>query len=124
MRYFQRASLLAMLLLLSPSAIRLGAFHLGLIRSAPGASQALAVPPARLQLWFTEPPAAGVSQISLKRENVDVAVGETVVVAKDKSMYADPVKALAAGSYVIAWKTAGDDGHVLAGEIKFTIAPK
>jgi methionine-rich copper-binding protein CopC len=122
MRHISRALVLVMLL--SASSGSLIAFHPTMVRSVPAAGQALKESPTRLQVWFSDAPAAGVSQISLKRGDEAVALGETVVVSKDKSMYADPVAPLAAGSYLASWKTAGDDGHALKGEIKFTIAPK
>jgi len=47
-----------------------------------------------------------------------------VIDAKDKSITVEPVKPLAAGDYVAKWRGAGDDGHVMTGEVKFTIAAK
>ena len=67
-------------------------------------------------------PAAGVSQLSLKNEQGDIALSKTTVEPKDKSMSADPVKPLTPGKYTIHWKGAGDDGHVQQGDIAFTIS--
>lgn len=98
------------------------AFHFELIRSTPANNVTLKTAPVRLQLWFTQVPAAGVSLLSLKADQADVALNKTVIAAKDKSMYAEPVKPLAPGRYTLHWRGAGDDGHVQQGDIVFTIA--
>ena len=99
-------------------------FHFELIRSTPAANVTVKTAPARLQLWFSQVPAAGVSVISLKNDAGDVAVGKTTIMKEEKSMYVDPVKPLAAGKYTLHWRGAGDDGHVQQGDIVFTVAGK
>ena len=81
----------------------------------------------RLHLWQRrgdpETPAAGVSQIKLaKADKTDIAIAKTQIDDKAKSMFVELDKPLAVGAYVITWRGAGDDGHVLSGEIKFSIA--
>ncbi len=99
-------------------------FHFELIRSTPAANVTVKTTPARLQLWFTQVPAAGVSVIALKNDAGDVALGKTVIVAAEKSMWAEPAKPLTAGTYTLHWRGAGDDGHVQQGDIVFTAAVK
>lgn len=99
-------------------------FHFELLKSSPAAKAALTSAPTRLQLWFSQVPAAGVSTLTLKDDTGDVALGKTVITAKDKSMYADPVKPLGPGRYTIHWRGAGDDGHVQQGDIAFSVAAK
>jgi methionine-rich copper-binding protein CopC len=110
--------------LLVCSTLSAGALHLTVVKSTPGKDQKLEAPPKRLQVWFSQEPAAAVSAIMLKRESAEIPVGKTVVVAADKSIYADPVKPLENGAYTLLWRTAGDDGHVMSGEIKFAIDTK
>ena len=100
--------------------------HFSLVRSVPAKDQKFdaTAAPARLQLWFSEVPAGPASQIVLKREAVVVALGKIVVVQKEKSFYADPVKPLEPGAYTLTWRAAGDDGHVMTGDVKFSIVPK
>ena len=100
--------------------------HFALVRSAPTKDQKFeaTAAPTRLQLWFSEAPAGPASQMALKRDGVDVALGKIVVVDKEKSIHADPVKPLEPGAYTLTWRAAGDDGHVMTGELKFSIAPK
>ena len=99
-------------------------FHFALVKSTPSAGEKLAAAPARLQMWFSQSPAPGVSTITLKHGETDVDVKKPVIDAKDKSITVEPVKPLAAGDYVAKWRGAGDDGHVMTGEVKFTIAAK
>lgn len=100
--------------------------HFELIRSIPAAKTTItgAAPSVRVQLWFTQVPAAGVSRLSLKGPSGDLALGKTVIVPKDKSMYADAAGPLPVGAYTIQWRGAGDDGHVQQGTIPFTVADK
>ena len=100
--------------------------HFSLTKSAPSKDQKVEVSATttRLQLWFSEAPAAPVSRLGLKRDAVDIALGKIVVVEKEKSLYADSVKPLEAGAYTLTWRAAGDDGHVMTGEVKFSIVPK
>ena len=98
--------------------------HFSVVKSTPGKDQKLETAPARLQIWFSQAPATVVSEIKLKRGDAEVALGKTVIHAADKSMYADPVKPLENGAYALAWRAAGDDGHVLSGEIKFIVELK
>lgn len=35
-----------------------------------------------------------------------------------------PVPALSAGHYAVSWRVLSDDGHVMAGQIHFTLAPE
>lgn len=120
---------IAVCLLLTPAAF--ATMHFAVVRSTPAAGQAFEVAPKRLQIWFSQAPAAGVSKLSLlqvvgtdKPEKKEIVIGKTEVDKDSKSIFADVPTVPAAGAYILAWKGAGDDGHVLSGEIKFTIAPK
>jgi methionine-rich copper-binding protein CopC len=95
--------------------------HFAVTKSSPAKDQTVKEAPKRLQVWFSQAPATVVSEMKLKKGADDVALGKVVVVAADKTMYADPVKPLVNGAYILSWRAAGDDGHVLSGEIKFTV---
>jgi methionine-rich copper-binding protein CopC len=100
------------------------AAHFSLVKSTPAAGQALEASPTRVQLWFSEAPAPGVSQLKLLTADKTELPLEKTIIDKDKSMHADVPKPIAPGAYVLSWRAAGADGHVLSGEIKFTVAPK
>ena len=98
--------------------------HFSLVKSTPAADQTITAPLKRVQIWFSETPAPGVSQIKiLGADKTALPAGKTVI-DKDKSMYAELASPLAAGAYVVSWRAAGDDGHVMSGEIKFKVAQK
>ena len=122
MRFVVAAAALA--LCVSAGTVSAKIFHFELTKSLPAAGQKLDAAPARVQLWFSQAPAAGVSTMSIKQGDADVAAGKPVIVAGEKSMYLEPSKPLAAGDYLVKWRGAGDDGHVSTGEVKFTIVAK
>jgi methionine-rich copper-binding protein CopC len=111
-------------LLLLTSAVAADSLHFAVVKSTPSKDAKLDAAPKRLQIWFSQVPAAAVSELKLKRGTADVEMGKTVVQASDKSMYAEPVKPLTNGEYAMAWRAAGDDGHVLSGEVKFVVEAK
>lgn len=120
-----RNRLLALCVLLAVTSLPpLSAHHFELTKSDPAAKSTIAgtAPSVRIQLWFTQVPAAGVSRLSLKGPSGDLALGKTVIVPKDKSMYADAAGPLPVGAYTIQWRGAGDDGHVQQGTIPFTVS--
>ena len=100
--------------------------HFELIKSDPAAKSTIsgAAPSVRVQLWFTQVPAAGVSRLALKGPSGDLALGKTVIVPKDKAMYADAAGPLPPGAYTILWRGAGDDGHLQQGTIPFTVSDR
>ena len=103
----------------------LAAVHFALTRSSPAADQALEASPKRLQAWFSQMPAEGVSRLTLMTaEKKEVPNLKTAIDKESKSMYVDLATPLGAGAYILGWRGAGDDGHVMTGEIKFTITAK
>lgn len=117
-----RTRVACLLVLVAVWATTLSAFHFELLKSNPAAKAGLTTSPTRIQLWFSQVPAAGVSVLSLKSDAGDIAIGKTSIEAKDKSMFADLLKPLAPGRYTIHWKGAGDDGHVQQGDIVFSLS--
>src|SRR5262245_38888621 len=99
------------------------AAHFAVAKSSPAKDQTLEASPKRLEIWFSQVPAAPVSEIKLATaDKKDVPVGKTLVDKENKSMYVEIPKPLTPGAYVMSWKGAGDDGHVQTGEIKFAIS--
>lgn len=100
------------------------AFHFELVRSLPTSNATLKISPATIQLWFSQVPAAGVSQVTLSDQRGNVATSKTAIDDSAKSMTIAPAAPLAPGSYTIHWRGAGDDGHVVSGTLRFTVAGK
>lgn len=110
------------LLALVLSASGWGVRHFGLAKSIPAADSSVTAP-EQLQLWFTQAPQDGSVSIRL----VDAAgslveTGEPVRNADDpKLMEVSIGHALSAGSYTVAWRGIGDDGHVVRNEFGFSV---
>jgi methionine-rich copper-binding protein CopC len=119
-----RLSVLLPLVLMALGARPAAVPHLELLRSAPAANETVKAGQPRIQLWFNQAPAAGVSRVTLAKHGRDIPVSKTTIDAGDKSMYADPAAPLAPGSYTIRWRGAGDDGHVQSGVIAFVVVQK
>ena len=97
-------------------------FHTALKSSIPARGAAVASP-ATVSLTFTEPVNINLTTISITKTD-SVTVVEALVVPKGAAAAtaAAPVtKPLAAGKYLVKWKTASDDGHVVRGVIPFTV---
>ncbi|HET9371110.1 MAG TPA: copper resistance CopC family protein [Vicinamibacterales bacterium] len=121
-----RRQAVIILALLIVCGVSTAARHFALVKSAPAAGAKLEVSPEKIQLWFSQLPAAGVSQLKLglaADEKSEIAIGKTTIDAGERSMTAALSKPLAPGAYVIRWRGAGDDGHVMSGQVPFTIAP-
>ena len=97
--------------------------HLKLMRTAPAADATLESSPTQLQLWFSEEPLLPLSGITLtgpkgavKLEALKAGPDHALVVAIGAA--GSPLEP---GAYRIAWKAAGDDGHVAQGSVNFNV---
>ncbi len=83
----------------------------------------LTTSPDAVRLWLSEATESGISRITLASSN-GVAVPLTAVTrdaAKDAPLVAKIPKPLAAGAYVVTWKTMSKDGHVVNGTFGFGV---
>ena len=94
--------------------------HLKLTRSAPAAGSILDASPARLQLWFSEEPLLPLTGITLTGQSGAVKLGARRA-GSEQSLVVSVDTALEPGQSRIAWKTAGDDGHVVQGAVDFSV---
>lgn len=94
--------------------------HLAVTKTMPEADAVLTKSPEQLQVWFTQDPDPAVSKLMLQGSDGEVALGETVV-ADQKSLEAAVPTDLSPGSYIVGWRSAGDDGHVRRGDFVFTL---
>jgi methionine-rich copper-binding protein CopC len=96
-------------------------FHTALKSSVP-AKGASVHAPARISLTFTE-------KVILAQSSISVLTGDSTLVEKlvvkgtsDPATIAGAVtKHLTPGKYVVRWKTASDDGHVVRSAFGFTV---
>ena len=96
--------------------------HLKLVRSSPAANATIETSPARLQLWFSEEPLLPMSGVTLTGPRGAIKL-EAPRAGGERSLVVSVGTTLEPGAYRIAWKTAGDDGHVLQGTVDFSIKP-
>jgi methionine-rich copper-binding protein CopC len=76
--------------------------------------------PATLQLWFSEEPLLLMSAITLTGPAGTMKL-EPPRAGGDRSLIVSVGAKLEPGAYRIAWKTAGDDGHVISGTVNFSV---
>ena len=100
--------------------ISIGLAHMRLQKTMPEADAVLSESPHHIQVWFTEAPDPAVSLLTLDGAHGEITLGETAI-EDDKSLMALLPAKLAAGSYTVKWRTAGDDGHTQRGDFSFTV---
>jgi hypothetical protein len=76
--------------------------------------------PAAIELHFSE--AAKLTALTLQKGK-EAEQPIKPLPAKAAADVSVPVPALAAGDYVVSWRVAGDDGHVMSGKFGFTVDP-
>ena len=116
-----RRSIYALLLTAMVAASAATVFaHMKASKMEPAANSTVTVPPARIQVWFTQAPDPKVSKLELAGPGGTVKLTGFQVTAA-KSIAASVDGALADGRYTARWQAAGDDGHVQKGEYGFTV---
>jgi methionine-rich copper-binding protein CopC len=115
MKRRHRAGVLALLLGCSGAALA----HVHLHDSSPADGSRLAAAPAALVLSFSEP--AQLTALSLQQEQGRSWKLSTPSEAQLRLSV--PLPPLAPGSYRLRWRALSRDGHVVPGEIRFSIAP-
>lgn len=127
----KRAGLLAALILVAlgagttAQAEGIRAFHFELSKSSPEAGAEIASP-SEVRLWFTQVPEEGTTSIRLV-DGAGDAIHTSDVTQDAEDEYAFSVAlhgALASGEYTVAWRSMGDDGHVVRGDFTFAVTAR
>ena len=95
--------------------------HLAVARTMPANGSTVTDAPARVRIWFTQQPSPRVSLLEMKGPAGDVPLGEIAIDRQERSVAAAVNGTLAPGRYVVTWRTAGDDGHVMRGTFAFSL---
>jgi len=98
------------------------AVHTRLESSVPAANEVLATAPERFELRFSGPVNEALSSFVLvtpRGDSVHVVLGTAG--DNDRILVGD-VPGLAAGEYLVLWRTVSADGHPVSGEFGFTFA--
>ncbi len=100
-------------------------FHTKLTKAEPGVASTVTTAPAQIRLWFSEEPELSLTTVTLEKA-ADSSVLEKLALTgtDDKKSVAGKITApLAAGTYLVVWKTAATDGHPAKGTYSFTYRP-
>ena len=122
----KRPFLLALALTVAGAAtLSAAGLHFALTKSMPEAESTVA-PPDELRLWFSQvPQESSVSVRQFDGSGGLVETGEPTPDAADGKVIAVAIDhALGSGSYTVAWRGIGDDGHVVRGEFPFSVAAR
>jgi methionine-rich copper-binding protein CopC len=95
------------------------------VRSLPEADAELAQPPARIELWFSEPLEAGFSTARLLNSSgQELPSGAVIIDPANPAHMTLPLGSLEPGVYTVAWLTLSQvDGHEFAGSFPITVLP-
>lgn len=96
--------------------------HAVLVRSSPANRAVVAQPPARVQLWFNEriePAYARLTVVDARAQPVDT--GDVVVGPEDSRQISVALPGLEAGRYTARYRVLSVDGHIVEGELSFTV---
>ena len=99
--------------------------HLTVVKTQPVADSTISASPERLVVWFSQTPSSRLSRLELRGPNGDqvIELEKATVNAEDRSLSVRLPTALTSGTYTVAWRTAGDDGHVMRGTFTFRVQP-
>lgn len=94
--------------------------HAHLEEASPAQGSILHAAPQQLVLRFSEP--ARLTTLTLEREG---AARQKIapLPTESQARIVVPLPALAAGHYRLSWRALSADGHVVPGELHFTLTP-
>lgn len=100
------------------------ALHVRLEASAPGRDEVITAAPVQLRLRFSGRVEARYSAVTLTApDGSPVVLGAIEFVSgSDREFVAAVPPLRQPGAYLVSWRTAGADGHVLEGSYSFTLA--
>ncbi|MDE2783506.1 MAG: copper resistance protein CopC [Gemmatimonadota bacterium] len=113
--------LLGLITMAACAAIDHEVLHFGLDKSVPTKDASVA-PPSELRLWFTEEPQENSIVIRLMAGEEPVETEPAAQDPDDGKVFSVAIEsALGAGVYAIHWRGMAPDGHVVRGEIPFSV---
>ena len=122
-RVFRRALLPVLLVSLTVTSLA-WALHTVLVKATPAIDGTVKAAPADLTLWFNERPDLSLSNIRLRAPDGTMIELGGVKAGTDSTALTVPVRGtMKPGKYMVLYRTAGDDGHVMRGSYSFTFQP-
>jgi copper transport protein len=104
-------------------AARPAAAHSDLVGTEPPYGAALASGPDRVLLRFNYPVDLGGANLRLERSGAALEVGTPTHASPDRKEVSLPLQGLGEGSYRLTWSVFAQDGHIMAGELAFSVLP-
>lgn len=107
--------------MLSAFAPATDSIHFALSKSSPEADASVEAP-SEIRLWFTQEPQDGTTSIRVvEADEAGVHVGDVEQHGEDPTSFAVPLHGtLPPGTYTVAWRGMGQDGHVVRETFTFT----
>ncbi len=117
----KRSKRLLLIALLAPVVARA---HAMLEGATPPVGGVVRAAPARLVLRFSEGLEPRFCEVSVRgADGADRRTGDLATAPGDGRQLLVPVKTLAPGAYLVAWRAVSVDTHRTSGTYKFTVAP-
>lgn len=88
-------------------------------KSEPANNSTITQVPGNITLEFNEP--VQLSVLSLQKGD-GPAQDLKPLPSKATAVVTIPMPKVEAGSYIIKWRAAGDDGHIMSGKVLFTVS--
>ena len=93
--------------------------HGHLKQSTPADGSVIATPPTKVTLTFSEPARLTVAWIQKGDEARQKLESFPEKPALELTL---SVPTLSPGAYIVSWRAMGDDGHIVPGQIRFTVS--
>ena len=93
--------------------------HTHLLKSIPADGHVVATAPGTVVLTFSEAARLTAAWIQ-KEEGARTRLATPETTAREVTI---ALPALPPGTYVVSWRAASADGHVMPGRIRFTVSP-
>lgn len=98
--------------------------HTRLVKAEPGIDATVNQVPRQIRLWWSDRTEAPLTSATLLTADKSPVAVVRMAETDDSLSTAGPISVtLAPGKYLILWKTASRDGHVVRGRYGFTFDP-
>ena len=94
--------------------------HTHLKNSVPAEGSVVTLSPTNIVLTFSE--ATRITALTLQKDG-DAEWKLSPLPTTPAEQVAIPSPKLAPGKYIVSWRVVGDDGHIMAGKLHFTLDP-
>ena len=98
--------------------------HTHLVKAEPGIDATINQSPTEVRFWFSDRTEAALTSAAIMKEDHSPVATVRMKETDDSLVVAGPVPVkLEPGRYMVMWKTAAKDGHVVRGTYYFTFDP-